>query len=263
METLKLLASRVRVARTGAALCAALLLSISVQAGAQVPFAPLQDGALIPAPALQQLQVVTQRDLGRAPPPKVNMLKAVPGSKPTAGKPMVLYIGAEFCPYCAAMRWPLVLALMRFGSFADLKATRSSSTDIDANTPTFSFVGAKYTSRWLDFEAVETADRHQRPLEKPSKAQMDRFKRFDRPPYTNYPGSIPFLDINDQWIQVGSPVNPGLMKGLDWFGIAAQLDAGKGPLWAGVLGEADRLTRTLCKLTKGQPAKTCKALAGD
>jgi hypothetical protein len=32
----------------------------------------------------------------------------------------MLYIGAEYCPYCAAERWPLVMALSKFGTFSNL-----------------------------------------------------------------------------------------------------------------------------------------------
>src|ERR671920_169425 len=31
------------------------------------------------------------------------------------GKPGVLYVGAEYCPFCAAERWPFVVAMTRFG----------------------------------------------------------------------------------------------------------------------------------------------------
>lgn len=29
------------------------------------------------------------------------------------GKPAIVYIGAEFCPFCAGQRWALIIALMR------------------------------------------------------------------------------------------------------------------------------------------------------
>src|SRR4051812_39000218 len=35
-------------------------------------------------------------------------------------KPLILYVGAEYCPFCAAERWSLVQALSRFGTFHDL-----------------------------------------------------------------------------------------------------------------------------------------------
>src|SRR5215471_17073708 len=34
----------------------------------------------------------------------------------SGGKPEMLYIGAEYCPYCAAMRWSMAVALSRFGT---------------------------------------------------------------------------------------------------------------------------------------------------
>src|SRR5580692_10140458 len=43
------------------------------------------------------------------------------------GKPEMLYIGAEYCPYCAAERWAMVVALSRFGTFSGLSTVHSSS----------------------------------------------------------------------------------------------------------------------------------------
>ncbi len=39
------------------------------------------------------------------------------------GKPQFLYIGAEYCPYCAAQRWATIVALSRFGTFSKLYQT--------------------------------------------------------------------------------------------------------------------------------------------
>jgi hypothetical protein len=50
------------------------------------------------------------------------------------GKPLIVYIGAEYCPYCAAERWAMVVALSRFGTFSNLGQTHSSSTDVYPNT---------------------------------------------------------------------------------------------------------------------------------
>ena len=76
-------------------------------------------------------------------------------------KPIVVYIGAEYCPYCAFARWPLIVALMRFGNFTGLQYTQSSSTDVYANTDTFSFVGSTYTSNYVVFEPIEHETRIQ------------------------------------------------------------------------------------------------------
>lgn len=249
-----------RVAALPVLLLGVALMATSAGAAAQVPFAPLADGASIPDAAIAELSAASLRDMGHAPVPQHDSLKPIPGAAKTAGKPFVLYMGAEFCPYCAAERWPLVIALMRFGRFTGLKATRSSSNDVDPDTATFSFLGAHYQSQWLDFQGVELSDRNQRPLEKPTPSQEQRFRKFNRPPYTQYPGSIPFVDVDDHWIQVGASVSPTLMGGKDWLEIANQLQLGKGPLWQDVLGSADQLTRKLCVLTQGQPEKVCTAV---
>ena len=39
----------------------------------------------------------------------------------SGGKPEVLYVGTEFCPYCAAESWSLIVALSRFGQFSGLQ----------------------------------------------------------------------------------------------------------------------------------------------
>lgn len=46
----------------------------------------------------------------------VNPPTVISGAALTAnGKPRVLYIGAEFCPYCAAERWAMITALSGSG----------------------------------------------------------------------------------------------------------------------------------------------------
>ena len=49
--------------------------------------------------------------------PKI--LTPVTGAKPLTanGKPEVLYVGAEYCPFCATERWAMTVALSRFGTF--------------------------------------------------------------------------------------------------------------------------------------------------
>src|SRR5207249_3539085 len=40
-----------------------------------------------------------------------------PGQKGPTGKVQVLFVGADYCPYCAAQRWSIIAALNRFGKF--------------------------------------------------------------------------------------------------------------------------------------------------
>jgi hypothetical protein len=91
-------------------------------------------------------------------------LTPVTGSPRTAGgKPEVLYVGAGFCPYCAALRWPLIVALSRFGSFSGLTPDRSAITAGSGQrepypaTPTWTFHGSSYASKYLVFTPVETS----------------------------------------------------------------------------------------------------------
>jgi hypothetical protein len=55
------------------------------------------------------------------------------------GKPEILYVGAEYCLYCAAERWAVAVALSRFGTLHGVRETASSSQDIYPSTPTLSF----------------------------------------------------------------------------------------------------------------------------
>jgi hypothetical protein len=50
------------------------------------------------------------------------------------GKPLVVYVGGEYCPFCAAERWSIVYALSQFGTFRGLSQIKSSSSD-DSTSP--------------------------------------------------------------------------------------------------------------------------------
>ena len=61
--------------------------------------------------------------------------KSVDATALTAGgKPEILYVGAEYCPYCAAERWAMVVALSRFGTFTEPRQTASSTSDVYPST---------------------------------------------------------------------------------------------------------------------------------
>src|SRR5437870_7156797 len=145
-----------------------------------------------------------------------NPLRAVKGPPPIlvgpTGKPQFLYIGAEYCPYCAAQRWATVVALSRFGTFDKLYQTTSSSADIYPSTPTFTFYtghygGSFYTSKYVDFVPVETQGNVQDPLQTPTADQQNLLNTYDVPPYTTQSGSIPFIDIANQYIMIGASFN--------------------------------------------------------
>lgn len=180
---------------------------------------------------------------------------------PATGAPLVLYIGAGFCPYCAALRWPLALALMRFGDLSGLRYARSAGKDVFPNTATFSFHTAQFKSDLIEFQSVELQDRDGKKLQQPSVLQRSMFARFDKQPYTQYPGGIPFLYMGGRYLRLGSPFSPESLQDLDWKQIAQRLEQGNNAAWQDIMGEADLLTAALCVVTHQKPASVCTASA--
>ena len=60
---------------------------------------------------------------------KVQTITGNPAPLTSGGKPELLYIGAEYCPYCAANRWAMIVALSRFGTFSGLATVHSGITN--------------------------------------------------------------------------------------------------------------------------------------
>lgn len=193
--------------------------------------------------------------------PASSPLSRISGPPVSGLKPGILYMGADFCPYCASLRWPLVLALLRFGNFQGLRYMRSSSSDVYSSTITFSFHGAQYDSSYLAFQSVELADRAGKRLETPDSHQSALFKKFDAPPYTSSPGGIPFLYIGGHYLETGAPFSPGLLKNLSWQKAVNQIRQKNTKLSRQVLGATNLYTAALCKITNGEPAKVCSAPA--
>lgn len=199
--------------------------------------------------------------------PSSKLLHAIPGravvphqSKAAHGhSPGVLYIGADYCPYCAALRWPLVLALMRFGHFRGLHYMKSSTDDVYSNTVTFSFHQAHYRSRYLVLQAVEIAKRNRHSLDTPDARQKQLFKKFDAKPYAASTGGIPFLYMGGYYMESGAPYSPGMLKGLSWHQVAARLNRSGTPLARKVLGVTNLYTAAICKLTRSKPSRVCTA----
>ena len=184
-----------------------------------------------------------------------NLIKKVSGTPLTgpSGLPEVFYLGAEYCPYCAAERWPMIIALSRFGTFSGLKTTSSSSTDIYPNTPTFTFHGATYTSQYVDFVSVETTDRNQNPLETPSSAQQALVNQYDTA------GSIPFVDFGNRYAFSGAMYLPDVLGGMSWQAVANSLAQPSSQQAKAILGSANLITAAVCKLTADQPAAVCSS----
>lgn len=178
------------------------------------------------------------------------------------GEPRIVYVGAEFCPFCAAERWPLVVALSRFGTFTGLRATHSSAVDAYPNTPTLSFYGSTYVSRYVSFSSVETTTnqvdgRSYKPLQKPTAEESRLMQTYDVPPYTTTPGTIPFIDFANRFLQEGASYDPRLLAGQSQGDIANELSQPSNAIAQSIDGTANLLTATICNLTGGQPSRVC------
>jgi hypothetical protein len=169
------------------------------------------------------------------------------------GKPLITYIGAEYCPYCAAERWSLAVALSRFGTFSNLSGTHSSDSDIYPDTQTLSFYGSSYSSPYVDFQAVEEATNQQvggtyQALQAPTAAESALLTQYDSQ------GSIPFLDIGNTYVVIGASYSPQVLSGLSSSQIAAQLQDPSSPVAQAIDGAANGITAAISNVTGNQPA---------
>jgi Domain of unknown function (DUF929) len=174
------------------------------------------------------------------------------------GKPELLYMGGQYCPYCAAERWAIAAALSRFGTLSGLQFIHSSPTDSYPDTPTLSFAQARYTSKYLAFAGVEwyseTPDAATPTgyayLQQPTPRQAALFAKYAG-------GSFPFVDIGNQYLVPEAQYLPSALAGLSWAQVAAAMRDPSSAVGQDIDGAADMITAAICKLTHGQPAAVC------
>jgi thiol-disulfide isomerase/thioredoxin len=171
------------------------------------------------------------------------------------GKPTVLYIGAEWCPFCAAERWPLIAALSRFGTFGDLKETASTPSDSYPNTPTFSLHGVSYTSQYLSFVARELQSNQAKggrylTLDTLTRAENKVFKAQGR--------TFPYVNLAGRYL-VPTQYDPKVLHGKTVVEVAAALSDPGSDIAKAIDGAANAFTAGLCKLTNNQPSSVCTA----
>lgn len=174
-------------------------------------------------------------------------------------RPLVLYVGAEFCPFCAALRWPLTIALMRFGTLSNLRTMRSTSHDIYPDTTTITFTHSRYLSDYIHFQAVETETRNGHPLQPLNGIAKKLFLKFDAPPYAPQKGGIPFLYIGGQWLMLGSPVTPSLIGHQSWTTVTKDMANPQTKIGIETMETANLITAAICRITNSKPTEICQA----
>jgi hypothetical protein len=188
-------------------------------------------------------------------------LKAVTGAPELTahGKPELLYMGGEFCPFCAAERWAIAAAVSRFGTLTGLHLIRSSPLDIHPDTATLSFTGARYASKYLEFVPVEWYGEQPDPdtpfghvyLQHPTKQEEALFAEYSG-------GAIPFVDIGNRFL-TSTQYSPSDLAGLTWAQIAAAMHDPGSVVSKDIDGAANTIAAGICKLTHDQPGGVCRS----
>jgi len=189
------------------------------------------------------------------------------------GKPEMLYMGAEYCPFCAAERWAMAVAVSRFGTLTGVQTTHSAITDgqgdqeVDPNTDTLTFLNANFTSPYLTFEHVElntnipdASTGGYTALQTPNTVQnalIDKYDTSTYDPSLTEPGSIPFIDFGNKYMIAGASYNPAVLADKSWAQIAAALSDPSSPIAVAIDGTANYITAAICAITGNQPATAC------
>jgi hypothetical protein len=239
-----------------------VLIAVFATGGANSGGAPREPA---PAAAVQHITSVPLETLIAASNQVTNLNGAgnLTGAPLTAGgKPEILYIGAEFCPICAAERWPMVVALSQFGTFTNLQKTHSAVSD--GNIPTLSFYGATYTSRYLTFTTVENTTNQRsgsgyKILQTPTAAQNNLWTTIDAQ-FGDQP-SYPFIDIGGKYALLTSQYPNTTLSGRSWNTIASSIGDNTNTIGASIDASAAVLDKYICGITGQQPANVCQAVS--
>jgi len=187
------------------------------------------------------------------------MPSAISGSSITInGKPEVLYVGGEYCPFCGVTRWSMIIALSKFGNFTGVNYMLSSGTDVNANTPTFTFANATYTSPYISLVTVEHWDRSDNVYQPLTTDEQSLVSQYDSA------GSIPFIDFANQYSIVGAVGGLGAidLSGMNWTQVVTQLRAPGSTTAQAIIGEANYFISTICAIDSRQPASVCSQSYG-
>ena len=246
----------------------ALAVIIVVKLNANSTTAPINAATLAPSSLISKITSLAGIEFGAIGTGTATKLPQALKNAPALtqnNKPEILYIGAEYCPYCATERWPIVVALSRFGSFSKLGLTTSSSTDVYPSTATFAFHGATYSSPYISFVGVEQTTNQPdgsggyTPLDALTPAEQKLISTYDASPYVpaGSAGSIPFIDFGGKYLITGSTYDPSVLQGKTADQIAGALSQPGSAIAKGALGAANTITAAICQLTNNQPGNVC------
>jgi hypothetical protein len=176
--------------------------------------------------------------------------------------PVVFFYGAEFAPYAAVQRWPLILALSRFGTFNQLGLMQSSASTAFANLSTFTFWNVSYTSKYLILESVERYSSLNPTgggyldLQRPDARQAAAIASYGQTANT-----FALTDVANRYVLNGASFAPGVLAGLSQSQIAGDLATPASPLTQAVVTAANEITASICAVDNDKPGGVCDSHA--
>ena len=186
-------------------------------------------------------------------------VNATGGTLTKDGKPEVLFIGAEFCPICGAERWPMTMALMKFGTFTNLQQTHSSLTDGDVGT--WSYYGATYTSQYLVFQPYEIY------TNQPSGGYYKTLDKLPAAAQANWTANLgsnltfPFINFAGKEALETAQFNPSTIYNHSFDTILGAVGSNDQTTGANIDASAAVFTKYLCGITNNQPSSVCSPLS--
>jgi Domain of unknown function (DUF929) len=184
---------------------------------------------------------------------------AAGGALTSNGKPELLFIGAEFCPVCATERWPMTIALMKFGTFNNLQVTSSAKADGDIGT--WSYYGSTYSSPYLSFNPKELytnqpSGNYYKPLDTLTKAEQANWAANE-----GSNESFPFINFGGQAVLESSQFNPATLQYKSFQTILSSVGSNDNTIGAQINSAAAVFTKYVCNMTNNQPSNVCSAVA--
>ena len=171
------------------------------------------------------------------------------------GRPLVFFMGAQWCPFCAAERWALVQATSRFGEWSGLGELLSrSGQDYFPPLATYDLSRATYTSDYISLRHTEVATVDGDPLQK-----LDSFEERLVDEYDKL-GGVPFLFASGPGgrYTVDLGYSPGLIEGRTFAELRKEVATGAPTEGVEAIdAQADAITALICKLDGKQPASVC------
>jgi thiol-disulfide isomerase/thioredoxin len=171
------------------------------------------------------------------------------------GKPLVFFMGAEWCPFCASERWGLVEATSRFGKWSGLRElTSREGQDYFPALATYDLSQATYTSDYISIRHKEVATVEGDPLQKLGSFEEGLVNGYDKL------GSVPFLFASGSpgryTVELG--FSPGLLDGQGFDSLRKEVAAeAPTPAVEAIDGQTEAITALICKLDGRQPASVC------